>query len=85
MRVFMIAWLKISGCGTSVPPRGAITCFMRANSPPFQAFSRNMAEPRIRQFLLHQLHVKQPPHGPYRQVYPALKFRAELRMRYRRN
>jgi hypothetical protein len=44
----------------------------------FAAFFRrspeDMGEPEIRQFLLHQLEVKQLAHASYRQIYAALKF-----------
>jgi integrase/recombinase XerD len=35
---------------------------------------QDMGEPEIRQFLLHQLEVKQLAHASYRQIYAALKF-----------
>ena len=34
----------------------------------------DMGEPEIRQFLLHQLDIKQLSHSAYRQIYAALKF-----------
>ena len=40
----------------------------------FMRSPEDMGEPEIRQFLLHQLEVKQLAHASYRQIYAALKF-----------
>ena len=40
----------------------------------FMRSPEDMGEPEIRQFLLHQLEVKQLTHASYRQIYAALKF-----------
>jgi integrase/recombinase XerD len=40
----------------------------------FMRSPEDMGEPEIRQFLLHQLEIKQLAHTSYRQIYAALKF-----------